>query len=76
MDRTQLLRIVAGAMSDACAAAGVAEVKVDLKAPQYGIMVEAVPASGGQSWCALAVVPACMLTVKPRLGLQTVCAKK
>ena len=76
VDRPLLLRTVAAAMSDACSAAGCAEEKVDLKAPQFGIMVEAVPAAGGLPWCVLAVVPASMLSLKPRLALRTLCAGK
>ena len=53
-----------------------AQVTVDLKAPQFGVMAEAVPAAGGLPWCVLAVVPASMLSLKPRLQLRTLSAGK
>ena len=75
LDRAKVLSIVASAFTDACTTAGCADVRVDLKAPQYGVLVEVVPSSGGgQLWCTLAVVPVDMLTVKPRLAMRTLCS--
>ena len=48
---------------------------MDLTEPHYALVAECLPANGGQLLCSLAIVPAAMLAMKPRIAVRGLTAK-
>ena len=49
--------------------------QVNLTQPHYALVAECLPANGGQLLCSLAVLPAAMLALKPRIAVRGLTAK-
>ncbi|KAK9818364.1 hypothetical protein WJX72_011344 [[Myrmecia] bisecta] len=67
-ERTAVIAALAAGFEQAMAAEGRTP-KVDLKAPQVGVLAEALPIAG-RSFCAICILPADMIAVKPRLTVK------
>ena len=48
---------------------------MDLTEPHYALVAECLPANGGQLLCSLAIVPAAMLLLKPRIAVKGLATK-
>ena len=76
LERTLAVKAVASGVEAACAAAGVKH-KVNLSEPGAALMVDVLPVTlpGGKSCvtAALALLPAALLTFRPKLAARPVC---
>jgi len=49
--------------------------QVDLTEPHHALVAECLPANGGELFCSLAIVPAAMLALKPRMAVKGLSTK-
>ena len=49
--------------------------QVNLTEPHYALVAECLPANGGQLFCSLAILPAAMLALKPRIAVKGLSTK-
>lgn len=74
LGRGEAIKIMAAAVAAAAAEAG-KTAKVDLAAPEWALLAEALPVAGGATMVGLAAVPAAMLTVKPKMQVAATAAR-
>lgn len=75
LSRRAAIQIMASATAGAAAAAGF-KTRVDLKAPDWALVAEALPVAGSSGLLVgLAAVPAAMLTLKPKLVVTATTAQ-
>lgn len=75
LSRGAAIQIMASAAAGAAAAAGF-KTRVDLKAPDWALVAEALPVAGNSGLLVgLAAVPAAMLTLKPKLVVAATTAQ-